>query len=105
MLDAVRYLVVYNPLILVLLHYGLHFLGLERHIHHRAPQLAGPGNATALTGTLQEALPNVTGNQGGAALAGLLGGAQGAAAAANATRLGVVAQAAGGGGVGDVELQ
>ena len=101
MLDAVRYLVVYNPLILVLLHYGLHFLGLERHIHHRAPHPTGPGNATALDGTLL----NATADQGGAALAGLLGGARGAAAAANATLLGVAAQAAGGGGVGDIGAQ
>ena len=98
MLDAVRYLVVYNPLILVLLHYGLHFLGLERHIHHRGPHSAGPGNATALNGTLL----NVTADQGGAALAGLLGSARGAVAAANATLSGVVAQAAGGSGAGDV---
>lgn len=101
MLDAVRYLVVYNPLILVLLHYGLHFLGLERHIHHRGPHAAGPGNATALNGTL----PDATVDQGGAALAGLLGGAQGAAAAANATLLGVAARAAGGGGAGDIGAQ
>ena len=93
MLDAVRYLVVYNPLILVLLHYGLRFMGLERRIHHRASHLAGPGNATALGGMLHEAL-NATADQSGAALAGLLRGAQGAAAAANATLLGVVAQAA-----------
>lgn len=51
MLDAVRYLVVWNPLILILLHYGLHFFGLERRIHHRGPHPLGPANSTALNGT------------------------------------------------------
>ncbi|KAK9833314.1 hypothetical protein WJX81_005662 [Elliptochloris bilobata] len=98
MLDAVRYLVAWNPVVLVLLHFGLHFLGLERHVHHRGPYPLGSANATALNSTVQHAVNSSLLNGTGTALGGLLGGAEGVAAAANATLLGVVADAAAGGG-------
>jgi len=105
MLDAVRYLVVWNPLILILLHYGLHYLGLERHIHHRAPHAAASGaNSAALNGTGAAGLLAALGNGTGGAGAGLLG-ESGAAALANATLVGAIAQAAGGAGGGQAGVQ
>jgi hypothetical protein len=50
MLDMVRYLVVWNPLILVALHYLLHFLGLDNPLTVGTDFAPGGRNGTALNG-------------------------------------------------------
>jgi len=40
MLDAIRYLVVWNPLLIVALHFALHFFGMDRFSKHRGDKEA-----------------------------------------------------------------
>ena len=52
MLDAVRYLIVWNPVILIALHFLLHELGLDKGLQSSSGEVGGFNSTNALDSSL-----------------------------------------------------
>lgn len=65
MLDAVRYLIVWNPVILIALHFLLHELGLDKGLQSSPEGVDGFNSTNALNSSLGYSNPNLLNGSSG----------------------------------------